>query len=208
MIQVGDTNGITIAAATMIYGWAKHITTAVTGTSRGVRGNATTLIASASGTMIGVEGRAGNGTSASASDGVALGTGIGVYGYFAGTATATVSLAIGVKAHLDIDVSGLTVTEANGVLINCQTGAATVSALYGLTIEHEAASGTADTMQAAIRIKCVNGNEPMTCIIDASAANGLTALNGDQYPMFKLPSASGKTYLSWDVSATAWVQTS
>ena len=208
MIQVGDTNGFVRAAgATGLYGFMKPITTAVTGTVRGLRGNATCLIASASGTMVGVEGRAGNGTSASSTDGVNLGSAIGVFGYVAGSGgTSTITTAEGIRAHLDIDVTGLTVTTAYGIRINCQTGNSTVSALYGLMIEQEAGSGTADTMTAAIAVKCVNGNEPITCAIDLSGCGEIGS--GDTYNLFKLPAGSGKTYLRWDVSDSAWSTTS
>lgn len=207
MIQVGDTNGVLSTGVTGIYGWIKHNTTAVTGTTRAVRGNATCLVASTAGEMIGVEGRASNASSATATDGVNLGTAYG--GHFfvvGGTATATITTAAGVRAHLDIDQAGLTTTTAYGVLINIQTGAGTTTNLYGLSIEHEAGSGTADTMTAAIRVRCVNGNEPMTCLIDASGCGPIGS--GDTYNLFKLPSGSGKTYLRWDVSDSAWSQTS
>ncbi len=114
MIQVGDTNGFVLAAGcTAVYGYMKPITTAITGTVRGLKGNATCLIASTSGTMIGVEGRAGNGSSGVSTDGVNLGSAIGVYGYVVGSGgTSTITTAEGIRAHLDIDITGLTVTTA------------------------------------------------------------------------------------------------
>jgi hypothetical protein len=209
VIQIGGSSNGAVAPAAggnLLYSYAFEKETGITGTLRAIRANATTTVAS-SGTLIGVEGRAGNGTSASATDGVNVGTCRGGYFYVAGSgSSATITTAEALRAHLDIDATGLTVTTAYGIRINCQTGNATVSTLYGLMIEHEAATGTADTMTAAIAVKCVNGNEPMTCLIDASGCGAIGS--GDTYNLFKLPSGSGKTYLRWDISDSAWSQTS
>lgn len=207
VFQVGDsTTGIDRAAGSTLiygYGWAK--TTAVTGTVRGVRGNVVCYVDSTSGTFNGVEGRAGNGTNASTHDGVNVGTLRGGYFFVAGSGIAsgnTVTTAIGVEAHLDVDSSGLTVTNAYGMKINIQGGqGSTLTNLYGLVIEHESVDGTGATMDAAIMVKSVNGNEPISVAIDLSNA-ALAVHDTDQYPIFEL---TGGITLSWDMSASAWV---
>jgi len=206
VFQVGDSNGFALAGGlSMVYGYYKGITTAVTGTARGLRGNAVCFVASSAGTFVGVEGRAGNGTSASAHDGLAAGTLKGGYFYVAGSGIAagvTVTTAIGLDTQLDVDSSGLTVTNAYGARINIQGGqGSTLTNLYGLVIEHESVDGTGATMDAAIKVTSVNGNEPITCLIDASGA-ALAVHDTDQYPMFKIP---GDLTLSWDVSASTWI---
>ncbi len=204
--QVGDSDGFSLAAGiSMVYGYNKAVTTAVTGTARGVRGNAIVGVASSAGTFIGVEGRAGNGTSASAHDGLAASKLEGGYFFVAGSGIAagvTVTSAYGVNAELDLDSSGLTVTNAYGVRINIQGGqGSTLTNLYGLVIEHESVDGTGATMDAAIMVKSVNGNEPITVLIDCTNA-ALASHDTDQWPLFKIP---GGITLSWDVSASAWV---
>jgi hypothetical protein len=72
--------------------------------------------------------------------------------------------------------------------------------LYGLVIEHESVDGTGATMDAAIKVTSVSGNEPINCLIDASGA-ALAVHTTDQYPMFRISTL----ILSWDVSASAWV---
>ena len=206
VFQVGDsTTGVARAAAsTMIYGYYYGKTTAVTGTARGVRGNAVCFVASTAGTFIGVEGRAGNGTSASAHDGLAAGTLKGGYFYVAGSGIAagvTVTTAIAIDAQLDVDSSGLTVTNAYGMRINIQGGqGSTLTNLYGLVIEHESVDGVGATMDAAIYVKSVSGTEPITALIDCSDAK-LTLASTDQVPLFILP---GDILLAWDISASAF----
>ncbi len=205
--QVGDsTTGITRAAGvSMIYGYGYQKTTALTGTLRGVHGNSVCFVASTAGTFIGVEGRAGNGTSASAHDGLAAGTLKGGYFYVAGSGIAagvTVTTAVGMDTQLDVDSSGLTVTNAIGARINIQGGqGSTLTNLYGLKIEHESVDGTGATMDAAIHVSSVNGNEPITVLIDCASA-ALASHDTDQWPIFKIP---GDLILSWDVSASTWV---
>jgi hypothetical protein len=190
----------------MVYGYAYQKTTALTGTLRGVRGNAIAYIDASTGTVIGVEGRAGNGTNASTHDGITLTTAKGGYFYVAGsgegTSGATITTAVAVDAQLDVDSSGLTVTNAYGARINIQGGqGSTLTNLYGLVIEHESVDGTGATMDAAIMVKSVNGNEPITVLIDCTNA-ALASHDTDQWPLFKIP---GGITLSWDVSASAWV---
>jgi hypothetical protein len=205
--QVGVSAGFDLAAGTTsIYGYNKAITTAMTGTVRGVRGNAICFIDASTGDFIGVEGRAGNGTSASAHDGLGCtGKLVGGYFYVAGSGIAsgnTVTSAYAVNAELDLDSSGLTVTNAYGVRINVQGGqGSTLTNLYGLVIEHESVDGTGATMDAAIMVKSVNSNEPITVLIDCSSA-ALASHDTDQWPLFKIP---GGITLSWDVSASGWV---
>lgn len=207
VFQVGDsTTGLSRAAGTsLIYGYSWQKTTALTGTNRAVRGNAVCYVASTAGTIVGVEGRAGNGTNAATHDGVALGTAKGGYFYVAGSGIAagcTITTAIAVDAQLDVDSSGLTVTNAYGMRINIQGGqGSTLTNLYGLVIEHESVDGTGATMDAAIMVKSVNGNEPITVAIDLSNA-ALAVHDTDQYPIFEL---TGGITLSWDMSASAWV---
>ena len=86
MIQIGDTNGVDLAGGvTALYGWIKQNTTAVTGTARGVRGNASILVTSAAGTATGGDFRAANGTSTTSTDGVSVSKAIGVQALVAGT---------------------------------------------------------------------------------------------------------------------------
>lgn len=204
-LQVGASAGFDLAAGiTMLYGYNKAVDTAVTGTARGVRGNAVCFVESTSGTFIGVEGRAGNGTSASAHDGLAAGTLKGGYFYVAGSGIdtgCTVTTAIGMDTQLDLDSSGLTVTNAYGARINVQGGqGSTLTNLYGLVIEHESVDGTGATMDAAILVKSVNGNEPISVLIDASGA-ALAVHDTDQYPIFKI----GAKIISWDISDGVFV---
>ena len=110
----------------------------------------------------------------------------------------------GVRAHLDIDVTGLTVTEAHGITINCQGGASTVSKLYGLSIEHESVSGAGATMTAAIHVKSVNGVEPITTLIDASEAI-ISVHDTDQVALLKFKISGTTKTLSWDLSSSVWV---
>jgi len=206
ILQVGVSDGFDLAAGTTsIYGYNKAITTAMTGTVRGVRGNAVCMVDASTGTFIGVEGRAGNGTSASAHDGLNVTKLVGGYFYVAGSGISsgnTVTSAYGVNAELDLDSSGLTVTNAYGARINIQGGqGSTLSNLYGLVIEHESVDGTGATMDAAIMVKSVNGNEPITVLIDCTNA-ALAYHDTDQWPLFKIP---GGITLSWDVSASGWV---
>jgi hypothetical protein len=184
-IQIGEsTTGVNSATPNaMIYGYYFGKTTALTGTARGVRGNGRITVASAAGTVHGVEGAAGNGSSASADDGINLGTGRGGYFFYAGTGKAgavpTVTTAAGVAAQLDIDAANLTVTTAHGAHINVQTGSAannTVTNLYGVTIDHEAVDGAAKTMAAYLYLRAVNGNEPATNAISLATGANLTNL--------------------------------
>lgn len=204
--QAGDsTTGVTRAGGvSMIYGYGYQKTTALTGTLRGVRGNSVCFVDSTDGTFVGVEGRAGNGTSASAHDGLNAGTLKGGYFFVAGSGVAsgnTITTAVGIDAQLDVDSSGLTVTNAYGARINVQGGqGSTLTNLYGLVIEHESVDGTGATMDAAIKVTSVNGNEPITCLIDASGA-ALAVHDTDQYPLIKISTL----ILSWDVSASTWV---
>jgi len=205
-ISIGSSSVPVQAAAgiSMIYGYAYQNTTALTGTLRGVRGNAVVYVDSTAGTIIGVEGRAGNGSNASTHDGFNAGTLKGGYFFVAGSGIAsgnTITTAVGIDAQLDVDSSGLTVTNAYGARINIQGGqGSTLTNLYGLVIEHESVDGTGATMDAAIKVTSVNGNEPITCLIDASGA-ALAVHDTDQYPMFKISTL----ILSWDVSASSFV---
>lgn len=211
MITVGNTNGVALAGGvTGVYGWVKHITTAVTGTARGLRGNAATLVASASGTFIGVVGRAGNGTSASATDGVNAGTLRGGDFLVAGTGQsgpATISNAQGVFVQLDIDAADLTITDARGIYVNVQSGNAsnnTLTACNLAYLEYESVTGTAPAINSAIKIACVGGNSGITQIIDAGTVTPV-AVNTNQNILMKFKDTTGTTrYLVYDPdSATA-----
>jgi hypothetical protein len=195
----------------MVYGYYKAVTTAVTGTARGLRGSCNSAIASAAGTFEGVYGRACNGTTTVADDGLNLATARG--GSFlvalAGKtgAVPTVASAEGIYVQADLDAAQATVTAAHGARINLQTGSATnntVSALWGLTVEHESVAGTAKTLNAFIQLKAVSGNEPVTCLIDASTVGGMTVTGGDQVTLLKFKDSAGAAKsLVYDLSDAA-----
>ncbi len=203
MIQVGDTNGVKYASGeTAIYGWLKHVTTAMTGTARAVRGNANTLVAS-TGTFRGVEGRAGSGTSASATDGVNVTTLEGVYGLVAcAGGTSTITNARAVSADLDIDITGLTVTNAAAFYANINTGASTVTNFYGVHIKHVSTGASPATLDAVFRYE-VESSGPYYCAFDIGGAP--TAVNTNQNILMKFVDTTGTTrYLVYDPdSATA-----
>lgn len=207
MIQVGDTNGLALAGGvTAVYGWIKHKTTAVTGTARGIRGNASTLIASASGTFNGGDFRASNGTSTTSTDGVNAGTLNGVSALVAGvgqSGPAVISAARGVYAQLDIDAANLTITDARGLYVNVQSGNAsnnTLTACNLAYLEYESVTGTAPAINSALKIATVGGATGATCLIDASTFN-LAVHDTDQVSLMKFKNAAGTVVtMSYDVS--------
>lgn len=204
--QVGEsTTGITAAGGTsMVYGYAYHKTTALTGTDRGVRGNVGVVVASANGTAEGVFGRAANGSSASATDGVNLGTARGGSFLVAGvgqSGPATLSAAQGVYVQLDIDQKNLTITDARGIYVNVQSGNDTNNTLTACNLaylEYESVVGTAPAINSAIKIACVGGNSGITYLIDASTVTPV-AKNTNQNVLMAFKDTSGTVrYLVFD----------
>jgi len=211
LMQVGDTNGVDLAAGvTGVYGWIKQGTTALTGTARGLRGNASVLIASAAGTVIGVAGRAANGTSTSALDGVNAGELRGGDFLVAGvgkSGPAVITAARGVFVQLDIDAANLTITDARGIYVNVQSGNASANTLTACNLaylEYESVVGTAPAINSAIKVATVGGATGATCLIDASTFN-LAVTDTDKVALIKFKTAAGavKT-LVYDVSDNAF----
>jgi len=197
MIQVGDTNGVQLAGGvTGVYGWIKQNTTALTGTARGIRGNASVLVASANGTVRGGEFRAANGTSATATDGVACGEADGIYAMVVGvgkSGPAVLSKAYGVVAHLDIDAANLTVSDARGIYVNVQSGNAsnnTLTACNLAYLEYESVVGTAPAINSAIKIATVGGATGATQLIDASTFK-LAITDTDKVRLIKFLDSAG-----------------
>jgi len=211
LIQAGDTNGVDLAGGvTGLYGWIKQNTTAVTGTARGVRGNASVLVASASGTFNGGDFRAANGTSTTATDGVDAGTLNGVSALVAGvgqSGPAVISAARGLYAQLDIDAANLTITDARGLYVNVQSGNAsnnTLTACNLAYLEYESVVGTAPAINSAIKMACVGGNSGILYLIDASTVTPV-AKNTNQNVLMAFKDTAGTVrYLVYDPdSATA-----
>lgn len=205
-LQIGEsTTGITSAGGTsMIYGYAYHKTTALTGTDRGVRGNVGVVVASANGTAEGVFGRAANGSSTTATDGVNLGTARGGSFLVAGvgqSGPATLSAAQGVYVQLDIDAANLTITDARGIYVNVQSGNDTSNTLTACNLaylEYESVVGTAPAINSAIKIACVGGNSGITYLIDASTATPV-AKNTNQNVLMAFKDTTGTArYLVYD----------
>jgi len=211
MIQVGNTSGVDLAGGvTAVYGWIKHGTTAMTGTARGIRGNASVLVAS-TGTAVGVDGRAANGTSTTAGDGVNLTKAIGVSALVAGvgiSGPAVIASAYGVYAQLDIDAANLTVSDARGLYVNVQSGnsaANTLTACNLAYLEYESVVGTAPAINSAIKIATVGGNSGINCLIDASTAK-LKAYTGNVVLLMSfMDSAGTKNYLVHDADSATVV---
>ena len=208
MIQIGDTNGeINASGVTGLYGWVKMITTAVTGTARGLRGNASILVASTAGTVRGGEFRAANGSSTSATDGVGVGQADGIYAIVVGVGQAgpaVLSKAYGVNVQLDIDAANLTVTDARGIYVNVQSGnaAANTLTLCNLAyLEYESVVGTAPAINSAIKIATVGGATGATALIDASTFN-LALTDTDKVTLIKFKDAAGAAKsLTYDISS-------
>jgi len=207
LAQYGISAGINSASSnTSIYGYIKHITTALTGTSRAVRGNAWVNVASSAGTVEGVFGRVSNATSASATDGVALGTARGISALVAGAGTATISNAQAIYGQLDIDSANLTVSDARGIYINVQSGAsATLTACNLAYLEYESVSGTAPAINSALKIATVGGVTGATYLIDAATFN-LALHDTDQVSLLRFRDAAGTVVtMSYDTSDTKLV---
>lgn len=199
MIQIGDTNGeVNASGVTGLYSWIKMGTTAVTGTARGIRGNASILVASTSGTVRGGEFRAANGTSATATDGVNVGQADGIYAFVVGvgqSGPAVLSKAYGVNVQLDIDAANLTVTDARGIYVNVQSGNAsnnTLTACNLAYLEYESVYGTAPAINSAIKIATVGGATGATALIDASAFN-LAITDTDKVTLITFKNSAGAT---------------
>lgn len=211
-ISVGDTNGVDLAGGvTGVYGWVKHKTTAVTGTARGLRGNAGTLIASAAGTFIGVAGRAANGSSTTSTDGVNAGTLRGGDFLVAGvgkSGPAVISAAQGIFVQLDLDAADLTITDARGIYVNVQGGNSsnnTLTACNLAYLEYESVAGTAQAINSAIKIAGVGGHTGATQLIDASSFN-LALTDTDKVTLIKFKRADGTvTYMRYDTGDNALV---
>lgn len=206
LITVGISAGINSASSnTSIYGYIKHITTALTGTSRAVRGNAWLSVASASGTLESGYFRVANATSASATDGVNLGTARGVSSLVAGAGTATISNAQAFYGQLDIDSANLTVSDARGIYINVQCGAnATLTSCDVAYFEYESVDGTAPGINSMIKLANVGGVTGCTQLIDAASVKPV-AVNTNQNILLKFLDTTGTVrYLVYDPdSATA-----
>lgn len=199
-LQIGEsTTGVTTAGGTsMIYGYAAHKTNALTGTLRGVRGNAAVLVASADGTAQGVFGRASNGLSTTDTDGVNLDTAQGVSALVSGVGLAAggpavLEKAYGVYAQLDIDAKNLTVSDARGLYINVQSGNDTANTLTACNLaylEYESVVGTAPAINSAIKVGTVGGATGATCLIDASTFN-LALTDTDKVTLIKFKNSAG-----------------
>lgn len=207
-LQIGEsTTGITSAGGTsMIYGYAYHKTTALTGTDRGVRGNVGVVVASANGTAEGVFGRAANGSSTTATDGVNLGTARGGSFLVAGvgqSGPATLSAAQGVYVQLDIDAANLTITDARGIYVNVQGGGASNNTLTACNIaylEYESVSGTAQAINSMIKMACVGGmsGTGVLYLIDATTVTPV-AKNTNQNVLMAFKDTTGTArYLVYD----------
>jgi hypothetical protein len=200
-VQIGEsTTGVTTAGGTsMIYGYGAQKTNALTGTLRGLRGNAVVLIASANGTVEGIFGRGGNGTSTTAVDGVNLGVARGGSFLVAGVGLtggpAVLTRACGVFSQLDIDAANLTVSDARGIYVNVQSGNAsgnTLTACNLAYLEYESVVGTAPAINSAIRIAMVGGCAAASTIIDATSFK-LAVTDTDKVCLMKFTDAAGTT---------------
>jgi hypothetical protein len=199
-MQVGEsTTGVTTAGGTtMIYGYAYHKTNALTGTLRGLRGNAVVHVASTSGVAEGVYGRASNGPNTSDVTGVNLDTAIGLSSLVAGVGLGAggpsiLEKAYGVYAQLDIDAANLTVSDARGLYINVQSGDAasnTLSACNLAYLEYESVVGTAPAINSAIRVAMVGGCTEATCLIDATGFK-LALTDTDKVTLIKFRDGAG-----------------
>lgn len=200
-LQIGEsTTGVVTADGTsMIYGYGYHKTNALTGTLRGVRGNAVCHVASVDGTAHGVFGRAANGKATTDTDGVNLDTAIGVAALVAGVGLAAGGPAILEKAYglygqLDIDAANLTVSDARGLYVNVQSGNAasnTLTACNLAYLEYESVVGTAPAINSAIKIATVGGATGATCLIDASTFN-LAVTDTDKVSLIKFKQSDGE----------------
>jgi hypothetical protein len=210
LVSVGTSTAVDLAAGvTGLYGQVKQDTTAVTGTARGVRGNASILVASASGTATGGEFRAANGTSASATDGVSMSTLIGVQSVVAGvgqSGPAVVDIARGIYVQLDIDAQNLTVSDARGIYVNVQSGNDTANTLTACNLaylEYESVVGTAPAINSAIKIATVGGATGATMLIDATTFR-LAQTDTDKVTLLKFRAGDGTvTYMRYDKSDNA-----
>jgi hypothetical protein len=206
-IQIGDTNGVDLAGGvTGLYSWIKQVTTAVTGTARGVRANCSALIASAAGEFVGVDARVANGTSTTATDGVNAGTLTGLKSLVAGVGTGTITAARGIYAQLDLDAANCTTTDARGIYINVQSGDTGTLTLCNLAyLEYESVSGTAPAINSAIKIATVGGATGATQLIDASTFT-LAGTDTDKVTLLKFKNSAGTiTYMRYDTSDNALV---
>lgn len=199
-MQIGETTtGVSVAGGTtMIYGYAAQKSTALTGTLRGVHGNAVALVASADGTAEGVLGRAANAASATDVTGCNLDTARGGSFLVVGAGLSTAGPAVLEHAHaiygqLDIDAANLTVSDARGLYINVQSGNASANTLTACDLaylEYESVVGTAPAINSAIKIAGVGGYTAATTLIDASTFK--TAIHDtDQVTLFKFLNAAG-----------------
>ncbi len=214
-MQIGEsTVGVTAAGGTsMIYGYGAQKTTALTGSLRGVRGNAAVLVASVDGTAEGMFGRASNGLSTSSTDGVNLDTARGGSFLVAGAGKAAAGPSVLEKAHglyaqLDIDAPNLTVSDARGLYINVQSGNDTANTLTACNLaylEYESVVGTAPAINSAIKIAGVGGYTAATCLIDASTFQ--TAVHDtDQVTLFKFKNSAGAVITcSYDTGTPSFV---
>lgn len=212
-LQIGEsTTGVTAAGGTtMIYGYAAQKTTPLTGTLRGVRGNAVALVDSADGTAEGVTGRAGNAASATDVTGCDLDTARGGSFLVVGAGLSTAGPAVlekaqGIYAQLDIDAANLTVSDARGLYINVQSGSASANTLTACNLaylEYESVVGTAPAINSAIKIAGVGGYTPATSLIDASTFQTATH-DTDQVTIMKFLNDQGKVVtMSYDRGDTA-----
>ena len=209
-VQIGEstTGVVTAGGTTMIYGYANHKTNALTGTLRGIRGNAGVYVSSASGTAIGGDFRAANGASTVATDGVDVGTLRGAASLIAGVGRAAagpavVSNAQGMYIQLDIDAANLTISDARGIYVNVQSGNASANTLTACNLaylEYESVVGTAPTINSAIKIATVGGATGATYLIDAATFNLLLS-DTDKVALIRFKdSADTVKILYYDIS--------
>ncbi len=205
-LQVGEsaTGVVTAGGTTMIYGYAVHKTNALTGTLRGVRGNAAVLVASDAGTAIGGDFRVANGSSTVATDGVNAGTMRGMASLVAGvgqSGPATITSAQGIYTQLDLDAENLTITDARGLYVNVQSGNAsdnTLTACNLAYLEYESVVGTAPAINSCVKMACVGGTSGVTYLIDASTVTPV-AKNTNQNVLMAFKDTAGTVrYLVYD----------
>ena len=154
-LRSGASAGVNAAGGRdMIYGYYKGITTALTGTGRGVYGRAVIDIDSPSGTLQGGQFKATSGSCASCADAVNLATATGLYvevghGNAGGTAKTLVN-ARALELNLDLDAADVAVTNAYGIYMKYNTGSSggVITNGYGLWIDNESVQGTGQTMDA------------------------------------------------------------
>lgn len=118
----------------------------------------------------------------------------GVFGTVSVKGTGTITGAYAVSANLSMDADvAATITEGAGVRSKIQVeDAATLTAMYGVLVEHEAVTG-GKAVTAAYGAKSGAG-EAFTSLIDASGATLVETESGTDVVLIKFKGANGTTY--------------